>query len=90
MSSDNYFHKLHKHIWVQIIDHLTPIQPKPLSGHTKEEVPVGASDSKAYKNGLPSVSEPGATSREDIRAGALAALMRTSIVSQPHRGGTGL
>jgi hypothetical protein len=62
-------------IWDNILSWLTPKLPKPLSGVSKEEY-GGASSAMAYGGSL-----KGSTWRKDIRAEALASLMRTSVVS---------
>lgn len=79
------FDALNPEIWGRIVGFLVPAAPKPLSGMTKQEYSYLANNrleamQELYKS-LPDTSEAGTTKRRDIRAGDLAVLMRTSLVS---------
>lgn len=80
-----WFFKLDIEIWRHIVSFLVPPRQKSLSGRTKQE--YFYQDRSYHKiqrdefATLPDISEHGRITREDIRAGDLATLMRTSIVS---------
>jgi hypothetical protein len=76
------FDTLHTDIWRHVLSFLTPPKRKPLSGLTKEEA---MSEMPTFVERLPSAGAAGVTSRSDIRAEALATLMRVSVVGLASR-----